>query len=234
MAPIMLIPLEIRLQIYGYPLVDLDYYGNGEVWLDYEKDEHFYHSIPEPPSASEIRVIPRHRWAKDFSFQNALLRTSHQIYEEAITVLYGKNVFLYSNFMRYPNNLLAACGLKEAIFPHKHLSLIRYLRLQVNQCSRCWVLQHFVDPIIVISREMQTLTALNVTFCFKPRCPWENMKEGLKPLPDAVSSCSEILAAITGIDAHQEIQINVFDIDRETTMEAFTIDCCREGLAHTV
>ena len=210
------IPLEIRLKIYGYLLGDWENHGNDAVKIYDAKHEGGFYSITAP-SASEIRVIPRYRRTGDFRFQNAILCTSYQIYNEAITVLYGKNIFWYS----CPSNNLAVYGVKAAKFPQEHLRSIRYLRLQVMGDFRGYKLHQFVDPITVISHEVQTLVALNLIFCFEPRCPIVDPKEGLKPLPDAVSSSSEILEAIAAIDVHQEIQINVLDKDWETTMEAF-------------
>lgn len=191
-SPFVLLPLEIRIKIYGYLFRDID--GQFDLIQETENcdnSEQTKRLLREPSAikhtVDESTIILRKYEGLRRPFNTAIVRTCRQIYHEAVSILYEKTCFCYNPWTAYPSeNSSTAVKLslnKLDKIRILHLCIGRYNPAQ-NPRAVVGLLNYFATPNCSLKR-------LVLDFKFKPDL-WRKLSlSSLLDLPHDYESQSE-------------------------------------------
>jgi len=181
-SPFLLLPLEIRIKIYGYLFRDID--GRFDLIQEPEHSDNSKQTgrLLRKPSMVTHTVDKSTMILRKYTdlrppFNTLILRTCHQIHHEAVTILYQKTCFTYEPWTAYPGKIPSTA----VEFSPDKLDMIRTLHLCIKRDSPAQNPRAVVGLLNYFSAANCSLKRLVLDFELKPD---PSRKLSLLSLPD--------------------------------------------------
>ncbi len=181
-SPFLLLPLEIRIKIYGYLFRDID--GRFDLIQEPEHSDNSKQTgrLLRKPSMVTHTVDKSTMILRKYTdlrppFNTLILRTCHQIHHEAVTILYQKTCFTYEPWTAYPGTIPSTA----VEFSPDKLDMIRTLHLCIKRDSPAQNPRAVVGLLNYFSAANCSLKRLVLDFELKPD---PSRKLSLLSLPD--------------------------------------------------